>query len=286
MHPERIGKFKGSKMIVEQSWNVLKHDKELVLFPIFSAIVSLIATAVLVAIGMGIYYGNIQWFVGMPKEQQQVMYYVVAFIYYFVTFFIVNFFQAGLFIIAHARLSGQNLSFGDGFGGAIKNSGKIFVWSLISATVGVILKIISDKSKVIGKIVAAILGSAWNILTYFSLPSLIIGQKSVGESFKESAMVIRKTWGESIIISLGVGFFFGLMTLAVFSIFIVIFILVPRTDVGIILLILFVLYMVFISILSSTLSSIFKLALYEYARTGTMPQGFSPELVQNAVKVK
>jgi hypothetical protein len=39
-----------------------------------------------------------------------------------------------------------------------------------------------------------------------------------------------------------------------------------------------------LTVISSTLSSIFKLALYEYATTGNIPSGFSPELIQNAIR--
>jgi hypothetical protein len=44
--------------------------------------------------------------------------------------------------------------------------------------------------------------------------------------------------------------------------------------------------MVLILAVSSTLSSIFKLAIYEYARTGNVPEGFTPEVVINAVQSK
>jgi hypothetical protein len=37
-------------------------------------------------------------------------------------------------------------------------------------------------------------------------------------------------------------------------------------------------------IISSTLSSIFKLALYNYAKTGQVPEGFSEELIIGAIK--
>ena len=36
-------------------------------------------------------------------------------------------------------------------------------------------------------------------------------------------------------------------------------------------------------IFTSTLSSIFRLALYELALTGKIPQGFTPELIKKAI---
>ncbi|MDO8742590.1 MAG: hypothetical protein Q7J45_03610 [bacterium] len=40
------------------------------------------------------------------------------------------------------------------------------------------------------------------------------------------------------------------------------------------------------SIVSQSLGAIFKFALYEYAMTGRISEGFFPELVQGAIKVR
>ena len=70
----------------------------------------------------------------------------------------------------------------------------------------------------------------------------------------------------------------------VFVVCVVIAIVLPYVATFIILGIVFVLFLVAITIISSTLGSIFKLALYQFALTGQVPQGFAPELVQGAVK--
>ncbi len=270
----KIGKFAASKRIVIESWNILKHDREIMWFPVMSSILSFVIALV---------FAGIVFFTTAGSVSGGVAYYVIAFVYYLIMFFILNFFQAGVMIISHARFNGQDLGFKDGINGALSNSGKIFVWSLISATVGIILRIISDKSKIIGKIVAALLGAAWNIFTYFSLPSLIIGQKSIQDSFKESAAIIRKTWGEAIIVNFGVGLFFGIIIFAAIIIGALLAVLSHNPFIALAVFVLVFLFIIAISIISSTLSIIFKLALYEYARTGVVPQGFSPEIVTNAI---
>lgn len=284
--PVKIGKFKASKMIVKESWAVLKQDKEIMLFPIASSISTVVASVLLCAIFYFVTLGgSLDGLRGQNLEQfNDIFVYGTLLIYYAVMFFIVNFFQAGLFIIVQARFSGQNLSFNDGIRGAMKYSGKIFYWSLISATVGVVLKIISDKSRFVGKIVSAVLGATWNILTYFSLPALIIGNVSVKDSFKESASIIRKTWGESIIVNFGVALFFSLIIFLVFAVAIGTFVLIPKPLIAISMIIFVIISLVIISVVSTTLSSVFKLALFNYARTGQVPQGFTEALVKGAVK--
>lgn len=281
----KIGKFKASKMIVLESWNVLKQDKELAWFPVLSALTSLVALIVMGILFFFLVMGSdIRAFDGVSKNGMDVLGYVIILVYYLVMFFITNYFLAGIYTIVHGRFNGQNLSLNDGINSANKNWVKIFLWSLISATVGVLLQIIADRSKIVGKIVASLFGAAWGVLTYFSLPSLIIGQKSVMDSFNESASVIRKTWGETIIVNFGVGLFFGLLMLLGIIVSVGIVIIAPIKVVFILTAILLVVFLIAIAIISSTLSSIFKLALYTFATTGNVPQGFTPDLIRGAVK--
>ena len=281
--PVVMGKWKASKLIVSESWAILKQDKEMMLFPIMSIISSLVASE-----SLGILYLSV-----LPKgveselsEGNTIVVYGVLFIYYVVMFFILNFFQAGIYIIAHGRFSGKDLSFKDGIDGALHNAGKIFMWSVISSTVGILLNIIVDKFKFIGVIIAKILGAAWNVMTYFSLPSLVIGNKTISESFKDSALMIRKTWGETIIVNFGVGLIFGVLMFLGLALSIGIMVLAPSLFVFMSVLALYVVYVIILSIISSTLGSIFKLALYEYASTGVMPAGFSPEVISGAIQRK
>jgi len=285
----KLGKFKASRMIVSESWNVLKQDKEMMIFPILSSIATLL---VLLAFLGGFFFLVLSGSWSGAEEytrEEEIMGYAIGFAYYLITFFILNFFQAGMMLIANARFNGQNMSFGDGIRGAVRNSFKIFQFALISSTVGLILQIISNKSKIVGKIVAAIFGAAWQILTYFSLPSLIIGEKGVKESFKDSASVIRKTWGESIIVNFGAGLIFMILFLVGFLVALGVVVAafslsIQSTFVFVLIGVFLFLYIVILTIVSSTLSLIFKLALYKFATTGTIPSGFSPELIQQAVK--
>jgi len=283
LEPQKIGKFEASRMLVKESFNVLKQDKELIWFPVLSAIASLVILIVFaVRVFFSVMGGDVQML--NNYEQLDAVGYLVIFVYYLITFFITNYFLAGIYTIVHGRFGGNDLLFSDGIANANKHIGRIFTWSLISATVGIVLRIISNKSKILGKIVAMLFGAAWTILTYFSLPSLVIGERSIEESFKESAAIIRKTWGEVIIVNFGIGLFFGLITFFVVFVMLGIAVLVPSIKMFVFLGVLFVVYVIVLSVIYSTLGSIIKCALYEYATTGNIPQGFTPELIKGAVK--
>ncbi|MBI5530016.1 MAG: hypothetical protein HY918_00760 [Candidatus Doudnabacteria bacterium] len=284
--PVKLGKFQASKMIVKESWAVLKQDKEIMWFPVLSTITTIFAVLIMgIAFFVFILHGNVQtWDVPKDGKISDVVMYSTLFVYYLVVFFIVNFFETGLFIIVQGRFSGQDLGFHDGMNGAANNFNKIFIWSFISATVGIVLRIIADKSKLIGRIVASLFGAAWNILTYFSLPSLVIGNTGIKDSFKESAAMIRKTWGETIIVNFGVGLFFALLIFLLTALFVGMVIIFHSLAAFFIGLGLFIAIMIVLSIVSTTLDSIFKLALYNYARTGQVPVGFTKELIEGAIQ--
>lgn len=279
--PVKIGKFQASRMIVSESWAILKQDKEMVWFPVISMIFSLAALALL-----GVAYYYLVLAKQLDRNTTQLVNYAFIFVYYLVIFFIANFFMAGIYIIAQGRFDGKSLTFHDGLAGAGRHWHKIFALSLMSAIVGVILRYIEDKFKLVGRIVAAVLGAAWNILTYFSLPALVIGETSIGDSFRESARVIRKTWGEAIIINFGVGLFFLSVIVLVGVVSAIVIALIGTATGAWVMVSLFIIFLVAISLISSTLGAIFKLALYDYARTGQIPHGFSQELVEGAIKAK
>jgi len=290
-------------MIVKESWGVLKQDKEILWFPVLSALTMLAVYAVVVTLYFfGMFGGDFSALMAaieaeeagtsMLTDTQEIISYLILFVTYLLSFLVVNFFQAGIMSIAWARFQGRDLTFGDGMRAAASKLGPIFVWSLISATVGLILDQISQRLGWAGKLIAIFLGAAWNILTFFSLPALVLGNATIIGSFKDSAAMIRKTWGETVIVSIGVGLFFGLvfLGLAVAIIGIGITAAVLSDGFGpLILLASFVILLLvlpLIVVVASALSSIFKVALFEYARTGIMPSGFTPALIQQAIEAK
>lgn len=289
LSPEpRMGKFAASRLIAKESWAIVQQDKELLWFPVLSMLATL-GVGVLVAalVFFGAMHGNAERLHDVVVNSEGSLgYYAVVFLYYLATFFIVNFFQAGMLVIANARFSGQNIGFADGMREARKMSGKLFLWSLVSSTIGVLLRMVADKFKLVGRIVASVFGAAWNILTFFSLPALVVGKKSIRESFTESAAIIRHTWGETIILNFGLGIFFGVISLIVMAVGGVIIFLLPTPAVMLAVLVLFIISLIAIGIVSSTLGTIFKLALYHYAKTGRVPPEYTPELVAHAIKAK
>lgn len=284
---KKIGRFRASYLLVVESFELLRKDKEIIFFPILSLFFNLIA---LIALA-GFFYATL-FFSGVDlkemKESQNnlsIIHYVFIFAIYMTSVFITTFFNAGLVSIVLARINGRDLSFKDGLGNAFKNVRKIFIWSLISATVGTLMRIIFDRSKLFGRIVISILGATWGVLTFFIVPVLVSENKSSFESIKESGIAFKRVWGETLITHFSTGLFFGAVYLLAILVYIAtlfsknFYIIIISTTV-------LAIFFVLTAVVSSTLNAIFRVVLYEYAKYGRMPDNFTPELILNAIKKK
>src|SRR2546428_2407468 len=270
--------FRRSYAIFVESLRVLAKDKEILIFPVLSGIITIIAFVTMVFAGVTS---------GLLREFQagnRVLGYVVLFVWYFVSWFIVLFFNVAVIACASIRLRGGDPTVADGFRASVQHLGRIVTWALISATVGVILRVIAERAKLIGRIVSGLLGAAWSIATYFIVPVMIFKGRSIGDSVKQSTQLIAKTWGESLIAAGGIGAF--IMLLAVGGLALPIAAIFISPTAALVALGVMVVYWIALSVVSAALSGIFRTALYLYATEGRTPAGFTPEYVQNAFAVK
>ena len=211
--------------------------------------------------------------------------YAILFLFYLTSYFVIVFFNVGLVYCAHIRIKGGDPTFRDGLNAAFANIGKIFMWALISATVGMILNILSRRAGVIGRIVISLIGMAWTLLTFFVVPAMIIEKRSVKDSISKSGALFKKTWGENVVGQFQIGLIFFIL-----SLFGLIFPIIGLLTGNGILFIAFLgiafFYWVLLGIINSSLDGIFKTALYEYATTGVVPAGFSDDTIKNAYRHK
>jgi hypothetical protein len=268
--------------LVKASFGVLKADKELLIFPIISSIGLLLVSAVFI----------VPFLIGGAIDEKfqnlQVAGYVVLFAYYIVQYAVIFFANTALVGAAMIRLKGGDPTVRDGIDVALKNFGAILGYALISATVGVLLKMVSDRSKNLGKFVVSLLGSAWNIATYLVVPVLAVEGIGPIEAVKRSVELLKRTWGEQIAGNLGIG---GITALGVFGVLIAggaamygayYFDLSLAVIIG--LGVLVVIALGVLGLISSALNGIYSAAVYQYATTGEVGGFFKDELVRNAFR--
>jgi hypothetical protein len=267
---ERIGR---SFALVKTSWNILMDDKKLLVFPVLSGIVSLI---VLLTFALPLLVTDSFM---SRADMGPVMFYGLLFVFYVVSYFVVIFFNTALITCVNARLNGKEATINDGLSNAVRHFGSILAWALISATVGLILQVIEDKAGFIGQIAATLIGGAWGLVTFFVVPILILEDKGVVDSVKDSVSLIRKTWGESIIGGGSIFLVFLVIGLIAAAGIFALWIVSQNVLLAVALLIIVV---AILAVVASAMQGIFVTALYTYARTGTAPSSFNKDLIENA----
>lgn len=262
---ESIGR---SWRIMKQSFSVLKSDKELLVFPLLSGVFSILALIVFFVPVL---------FAGLLENE--IVFYAVVFGFYFVSYFIVIFFNSALIGAANIRLNGGDPTLSDGFKIAFSRLPSILGWALVSATVGLILRILASKSRnnMIGQIIIGIVGGAWSIITFFVIPVLVIEGVDPLTAIKRSTDIVKNRFGEMMIGGLGFGLFFfiggiagGLVLLGVTFVLGSALGLSGWIAGGALILA----FLVCLGILSSALNGIFVAALYHYAVTGQDSSNF------------
>jgi uncharacterized protein DUF6159 len=283
--------------LMGETWEVLREDQELVLFPIISGICSLLVLASFaVPFLMRIPWGQVtsSGSHSVPVSMGH-WDYVWLFLYYLATYFVVVFFNSGLVACVRIRLDGGNPTVRDGFAFATANIGRIFQWAVVSATVGTILRTVEERAGWLGQIVISLIGLAWSLATAFVVPVLVHEQVGPIEAVKRSAQTFRKTWGETVVANIGLSLAFTLLSLAALPVLILaivggVMLMDTSAAVGLVVLLgglaLCLIYWIALGIVQSTLQSIFLTACYQYATTGVVPGAFSPDHIVGAWRPK
>lgn len=277
-----MGAFSRTWALMGASWRVLMLDKELLLFPLLSAI----ATGLVTLTFVWPLAQDQAWLQSgdAANEYEQFLAYTRLFLFYVCTYFTVVFFNASLIMAVHLRLTGKDPTLMDGMRGAWARKSEIFWWVLLSATVGILLQAMKKRSEWVMQLIIGAIGVAWSLATFFVVPILVIEGKGPVEAVKESASTLRRTWGEELIGGFsygGISFFFSLPAFAV-AMFGVGYLVNGALVNGLLLIGAAIIYGLLLSLTMTTLSSIFHTAVYHFARTGSVPMGFDPTLLQSA----
>lgn len=284
--------FSRSWMITKLTFSVINKDRELLWFALLSFIFSTIyAVAMIFPSVIASVMEN-----GYSEESLQLFEYAMIFLTYFGLAFIATFFNTCVVYTAKVRFEGGNATFDESLKFAFSRIGVIAQWSLVSASVGLLLRILQNLASNLGKvgelvanILISLLGMAWSIMTIFVVPVLVYENVGPIDAIKKSAAVIKQTWGESLIRSIGLGLVqFLVFVIIIIATFGLTYVLGSAFDfIGILigigtgLLLLLLTGLVF-----TVANTIFNTALYVYANNKIIASGFSEEVVRGAFKPK
>jgi hypothetical protein len=278
---ERIS---NSWALVKSSWNVLRADKELIIFPIVSMFGAIIVT---LTFAVPTFLSGLFEAISAGDHASKITGGIIAFIFYVVLYSVIFYCNTALVGAALIRLKGGDPTLKDGFRIATQHLGSIIGYALIAATVGVILRWLRDRG-ILGRIAAGLFGLAWNLATYFVVPILVTENVNPIEAVKRSSMLLKKTWGEQIVGNFSIG------TVSALAFFLLIVAGIPSVlfaasvswVIAVVIGSIFVLALIAVGLISSALSGIYSAAVYQYATGGSAGSYFDTAQIQGAFRIK
>ncbi|HEY2727390.1 MAG TPA: DUF6159 family protein, partial [Parafilimonas sp.] len=144
--------------ITVNSFKILKANQQLIVFPILSGLsIILIMASFFTAV-----FASYGWQFPQFDVNDRGLQYLITFIFYVVNYFIVVFFNTALIHCTHLYFTGEEVTVKKGLQFSISRIGSIFTWALFAGTVGFILKMIQERSGIVGKIITGLIGIIWS----------------------------------------------------------------------------------------------------------------------------
>jgi hypothetical protein len=279
-------RFARSWELAGECLRLLMQDKRLLVLPLLStiAIVTLTASfAVPLAPMLGSHLGR-----GGGRALSTLTY-VGLFLFYWLQYTIIIFFNTALVEVAMRRFDGEDARIGDGLRRAASLLPVILVYAAIAASVGTLLRLIAERVGIVGRIVVGLIGFVWSVATALVVP--VLAAENVGpiEAIGRSAELIKKAWGEDIIGNVGIGFVFGLVTVGtvlIGGLLVMAAFGAHRFALGVLLLVLVILAVCLLALAQATLQGIYSAALYRYATGDPATGGIDRDLLDGAFRAR
>jgi len=265
-----FGNISNTLRMMKSCVSVLKKDKELILFPIFSAISIILLLVIMGASGL------------LPLGEEQEISMIPFIILIFVANFFIVFFNSALISAALERLRGGDPNVNSGISHALKHIHHIFLWSIIVTIVALLIAAIKGQRRdgIMRNLLGSLLQAGWAMMTFFVIPIIVSENKGPIASIKRSTSLFKQTWGNQVTANFGfaifqfmalaasvaIGWFFGMLNETLGMVF---GLLCATTSISII----------------YTLEGIYKAALYEFA-LGEKPLEFQQEDLRSAYRTK
>ena len=262
------------------AWQLLKGQKQLLLLPIASSVCLLILAGAWAIPAILAVFADASW--RDAARQSESLSSVSAFLFYVVTYGIGSFFNAALAICVLRKLAGKPVSIVEGLREAATLLPQILGWALLSATVGMLLRTIERRSGFIAGAVTSMLGFAWTVVTFLAVPVLVAERKWPFDAVRESAQLLRRTWGEDLLAGMGFGALYVMWSIPGMIFVLGASMLASHLISAIGIMVLAILYFPVLGLVLSTLSTIFDVVLYRYAKFGTITSGFDRDLLESS----
>jgi Family of unknown function (DUF6159) len=168
-----VGRFARGWKLTKISWGVLREQPVMLALP-------LIAAAAEGAVAAGYILGVTGT---TAVSNRNAGHYIALYPLYVVLTLIATFANAVVVALADARLRGEPIDLRQALHATLGRLPLLIGWSLLSATVGLFLRILEERLPLAGRIAAMFAGVAWSLATILIIPVLVVEcSRSAGAS--------------------------------------------------------------------------------------------------------
>jgi len=200
-----VGRIQQGFRLTKISWRVIREQPVALALPLAAAAAEGAVAASYVLAVTGTH----------SLTQRGVAHYIALYPLLIALTLIATFSNAIIVALADARLKGAPISVREAFSATLGRLPLLIAWSLLSATVGLILRILEERLPIAGRIAAAITGVAWSLATVLVVPVLVVEGVGPITAVRRSGHLFRQKWGESLVGQAAIGLPIFLMCLPV-----------------------------------------------------------------------
>ena len=259
---------------------VILKDKTLLGFPAvtIAAILSILSL-VYIVIGPNLQVLVLAAVTDATAPDNGTFYYTLLLAWYFMLAFVAVAMHVALVGAIDISMNERDSKFRDGISIAMQFIPSIITWTLINYSVGFILTLL-DQQRHTSKLVRMVLGTAWSIITFLAIPVMVVEKLNIFSALSRSSKLMEKTWGQNLHPGFGLGYFFLLLNIPL-----VIFCTVnyfQEGEASVSMDLLGTMYFLLTLVMVQASRSVLMVALFEYAATGKVPQGFEEDFLRSA----
>jgi hypothetical protein len=269
--------------LTKESWRLVRADRTLLWFPVVGAVAGLVVAAVFVGGGIAL----------RSATGSDVLLIVALVLGAYVLAVVATFCNVALAVCVSRALDGQDTTVAEGLAAARGRFDKILGWAGVQLIVGGLSALLQALLREAGgQLVSVIFGglanAAWEIASFFVIPSIALDDLGPRDALKRSVQVIRQRWGEGVTGTAAIGFIFLLCVwLPVIAVIVVGVLLTSSVaGLGIALIAIGVIALVIGVVVQTTLSATFRVALYRFATQDAVLGPFQREPLEQAFKPK
>ena len=263
--------------LAKASWQVLFKDRELVAIPVVAGIVSLLVFLAIGGIGFavvggtdGVETGNVAlWLFGVAALVAATWVSAIG--------------QAAVVAGAAERMDGGDPTLSSAYAVARTRVARLLEWAALATIVAIVLDQIEERLGVLGQVVSWLGGIAFSVMSFLALPVIVFEDLGAIEAFKRSSRLLKTTWGEQIAFNFGtglLGFVAALPGIVIGGALLASGLLLLQVLGGIIA----VVWIGLVAAVVTTLSAVFKAALYRWATGSAVDPAFTHDDLSNAFR--